>query len=681
MEDQFTVDSDSRNEEIEEILDIFNKETPKKAKMGKGAKAKRAALTSETAKSLRYNLVNKKLYKRAEKYNEHYYDLNVMTDKINEMLSAGAGSRRIKKRVNKKNLNKLAKILSKHGVAIINLENKRAKLEGTPRAIKVNEHVTFYSKVLSALGKVAFVEKRMMKNIIKKEVKGVKKDTKEILKDSDREGRLDVRNLKQENLSDFVISKLQEKYRGAPIDPDDLDDLNSSLEPNEQIDNENQFNFEQQKMDLNQIDLKDVQNEEDLNNYKYKGQTKIRPATIEFIKSNADKWALKSLKEELEAKLARDAAEQARKYSESNPYQFFEDRDKARQEREEATTKLADAQEQERQIAEDLGLDISAIVSASIDLKKASDELKDYLTQNKGSVDPDVIREMAARVADNRERINDLITINQAKIEEPQAKIEEPEAVVDSQPEPDYTYFPEVEKYSIPELASLIDPSLEGKNISENDVANLMKDQKHEEFLKDNPEIEEIYRLRELEIRLRERGSSDNVVNYDNLEANPELAVEWSKLRENSQTRTKNYFQAYEEERKEIAEKLAAENRQRSAEIRERISLREAAAEQAKANQKLAEEANIYRELLKKAGGDYTSVSDVDMVKLFTVGPDNPQEEVSAYLGMLNRNAEYYDSFAETTPKDSYSSEEKWHSAVVSYAKEASENANKGKSR
>lgn len=694
-----------------------------KVHMPKGVEPSTAAMTGPTMegfritsslwRNIRLTANKRRLNKKMEKYNDKLHEVEKFTTRVEEHF---AGTR-LGDYVNSRRAQKAGKELSKLGVKLVDLQNKRARLEGKPKAIKVPSRVVETSKILQIVGWYKFQEKRAEKKIIREEVKKIVSDAKQ-----DRKG--DFSNLQQENLADFVIQKMKErgfaeretKARTARFsDEDHLDnkiigEFRGSMIENtakgpltaEQIANYKAFceqhglDFDEevslavdtnkalgipvgvsaQARELTSMELaqriKDSYSQHKDNFNKITVNTKsLNDMLKNKVPSILDEKTQETKQEKTDAQKAYDNLFKAEAQLRAHERSGMDDPQRlAELQRAVAEARVAVSRINENVISEaDSIIDKHSRVIVDDTKKPASDKKQEEVKEEKPKTykeqleearedlfrdqkalneykeskldNPELKASLEAKLEQSTKKLADLYTSStrELKADEktPEVKVEEPL---------------DVTKLTMQEALQLIFPEAEELRspMSENDLLNFRRDHALEllnirEQKEAAPEAEVYDRYRELELYGVMKNRS-NRISEDRARSNPEYITELQEIHARQDQRAADRREEEQRPWFERREELMAANRAQTEATRKKI------------------EANKHREQFRKLGSDYSSISDDDIIEFVTTGLNDKAREA------VERQASLYDEIAKEVPKETYQNEERWHSAVVSAAKE-----------
>lgn len=679
--------------------------------------------TSSLWNKIRLAANKRKLDKRAEIYNDKLHEVEKFTKRV-ENYSAG---NKLGNLVNSRRAQKAGKALSKLGVKIVDLQNTRAHLEGKPKAIKVPPRVVETSKILQAVGWYKFQEKRAEKKIIREEVKRIVSEAKQ-----ERTG--DFSNLKQENLADFVIEKMkergfEEREAKSPVarfsDEDHLDNpviaefiaamidsvgagslseaerakfkafcdehgLDFDEELSLAVDTNKAFGIpvgvSLETQELTAMDLAErikdsyAQQKANFDNTLISAQ-----ALTDILKTNVssilNEEELKAETEKTNIEKAYQNLVQAEARLKAHEMSGVNDPQRTEQLKQE----VAAARSVVSKINEEALKEADSIITKSQepvieevkeekpksykeqleeareDLVRAQKELNEFRAANLEN--PELKTSLEEKLDQATANLSNLYTQSTRELETKEVPEQKAEEAVVEEPL-------DISKLSMKDALQLIFPESKElrSEMNVNDLLNFRRDHILElENIREQkeaaPEAEAYDRYRELE--LLEALTRNNIISEDKESKYSSAYIEeLQEIRSRQSQRAEEKRAEAQEPWLERREELIAANRKRAEAVRQRVAEREV---QRSDDAKLAErkaEADKYREQFRKLGSDYSSISDNDVIELVTTSLNDKAKQA------ISRQVELYDQYAQTVPKDAYKDEERWHSAVVSAAKE-----------
>ena len=706
------------SEDLEAIL--RRTEDPKVVRRDKTyGSPKKALLTEPTKRGLKQNIVNELIEQRIKKYNAAFARLKTIADRIDRAVSNDVSQRRVDRIITTRKLRRLARKISKHGAALVRLEAKSAKLQNKPKALKVPSLLTHNGRIITSFGDIFFEHNKMMKKTIKEEVSQIIEDKKMGIKG-------DLSNLDAQNLSEFVINKLNEQQARGELAPEVFEADLGMISPYEAANREIRLNpdgslpIEPQKeevvtpvvkpgvrpatLDLDAISAKANEVNQNL---------RVSGKMMEIIENNPGAYSLRvdqsqlgkassepiiRMDEGLDIFLAKKAEEKAGLLALERLKSQAE-----RAAKEFAQREMVEKEEPIARAVTSSEIDVEGINKATQKWREAEDRYKAYSSWD--NADPKEVERLKEEVEKARQAFQAAVDPYMNSREK--AKVETKEEVVQEEKVQEeraaYEYSPDVETLSAHELVKLVDPE---RTIAEDDFnafVNFFKEDSTKEFTDEHPEIGDRFseiKLRKqltsfkenstIEIEKNLSNEDDSAVFTSNLKLNPEYAKELKELEARKNARIREYLYgekerrrerekeeraAMEEQRREKEAKRRAEIRAQTEELRARIEARQAEEaaryHEEKERQETKAQADRYRELFRKAGYDYSSVSDKDIVTSMQPSSEAEKEQLALQVQKLEEQAKLYDQFAITMPKENYQNESRWHEAVVVQAKEA----------
>lgn len=706
------------SEDLEAIL--RRTEDPKVVRRDKTyGSPKKALLTEPTKRGLKQNIVNELIEQRIKKYNAAFARLKTIADRIDRAVSNDVSQRRVDRIITTRKLRRLARKISKHGAALVRLEAKSAKLQNKPKALKVPSLLTHNGRIITSFGDIFFEHNKMMKKTIKEEVSQIIEDKKMGIKG-------DLSNLDAQNLSEFVINKLNEQQARGELAPEVFEADLGMISPYEAANREIRLNpdgslpIEPQKeevvtpviepgvrpatLDLDTISAKANEVKQNL---------RVSGKMMEIIENNPEAYSLRvdqsqlgkassepiiRMDEGLDIFLAKKAEEKAGLLALERLKSQAE-----RAAKEFAQREMVEKEEPIARAVTSSEIDVEGINKATQKWREAEDRYKAYSSWD--NADPKEVERLKEEVEKARQAFQAAVDPYMNSREK--AKVETKEEVVQEEKVQEeraaYEYSPDVETLSAHELVKLVDPE---RTIAEDDFnafVNFFKEDSTKEFTDEHPEIGDRFseiKLRKqltsfkenstIEIEKNLSNEDDSAVFTSNLKLNPEYAKELKELEARKNARIREYLYgekerrrerekeeraAMEEQRREKEAKRRAEIRAQTEELRARIEARQAEEaaryHEEKERQETKAQADRYRELFRKAGYDYSSVSDKDIVTSMQPSSEAEKEQLALQVQKLEEQAKLYDQFAITMPKENYQNESRWHEAVVAQTKEA----------
>lgn len=656
----------------------------------KGVTPNMAAMTSKTyrgfrgfVQNLRSDLHRGKVDKKIKEYNTKLREIETYSNRVESRLAEGKSSNLLAIKLRVRKAEKAGKELAKLGVKIFALENKQAKLEGKPKAIKVPSEVVDKSIILSAIGLMKLLDRRQEKKIIREEVS-------KIMKEVQKGETGDFESLQKENLADFVIQKMKEKGIDREMEAAERASI-------EQLGGEAVINFRGEF--VNAINEGNLSPEDEARFRKFcadngldfskelklaydtdmalgghdgpaiSSQAEMPPvAAFDIKEAIRNDWGTQIpdfTKTAGTPPVQEEAAFDLQKYLKENRAELISEFNKFLEQRKTNTEPQSElAKALQEKIKADAALQAFRFSGENNPEREA--ELLAAVERSKAKISS-ITEETVIKADDVINRQSEAVVQEQAQVDpeeaSPRITIEPVVEQVEKEPiapiripsiEIDDNYNPIIDSYSMADIIAEILPDADIRNekgkIDADKILTVQRTRRLEldNFLVDHPEYED--RFAQLQI-LDTIRNKDGSLSKTKLKLNPEIIDKLTEINQRQTARHEQYLAneraKFEEGRQGIIEK----NRERSEALRQSIAARK------------------NREMFYKVGSDYSSVSDKDLNELVTTLSPTA---VSAF----EERGRYFDEVAAEIPMSQFRDDkDRWYSHVVSLSKARYEEA------